>query len=222
LDFMKLLRSFEEFIFEALSWLVFYPLTVWRIVSRPLATMAYSDAQQQAAEDRRYDETLSPPLLLLITVVLVNAIAAVMHAQDVRATSRVTEALLASPQNIALFRAGVFSLVPLVAAATLLRRTKTPLSRATLRPPFYAQCYLATPCCIVFGLGVTIFHRSDLPNALGASLMALGGGWFLATQARWFRSRLGIGWADAAWTAVWALIRANAYLLLLLIPVALI
>jgi hypothetical protein len=219
---MKLLRSFEEFIFEAVSWLVFYPATVWRIVARPLTTMAYSDAEQQDTEEGRYDDALSPPLLLLVTVVVVNAIAAVLHTEDIKATSKVTEALFASPQNLALFRALVFSLVPLVAAVTLLRRTGTRLSRETLRPPFYAQCYLATPCCIVLGLGVTIFHRADLPNALGATLLIVGSAWFLVTQTRWFRSRLGVGWGNAAWTTVWALIRATAYLLLLLIPVALI
>lgn len=219
---MKLLRSFEEFIFEAVSWLVFYPVTVWRIVARPLTTMAYSDAEQRDNDEERYDDALSPPLLLLVTVVVVNAIATVLHTEDVKATSKVTEVLFASPQNLALFRALVFSLVPLVSALTLLRRTGTRLSRETLRPPFYAQCYLATPCCIVLGLGVTIFHRADLPNAWGSMLLIVGSGWFLVTQTRWFRSRLGVGWGNAAWTSVWALVRATIYLLLLLIPVALI
>jgi hypothetical protein len=56
LDFMKLLRSFEEVIFEAISWLVFYPITVWRIAVRPLTTMAYSDAQQTDTDEGRYDD----------------------------------------------------------------------------------------------------------------------------------------------------------------------
>jgi hypothetical protein len=220
LDFLKLLRSFEDFIFEAVTWLVFYPLTVWKIVARPLTTMAYSDAEQQDSEEKRYDDALSPPLLLLVTVVVVNAIAALLHTEDIRVTSKVTAVLFASPQNLALFRALVFSLVPLVAAVTLIRRTGTRLSRETLRPPFYAQCYLATPCCIVLGLGVTIFHRPDLPDGLGAALLVAGSTWFLVTQTRWFRSRLNVSWGNAAWTTVWALVRATIYLFLLLIPVA--
>jgi len=219
---MKLLRSFEEFVFEAVSWLVFYPLTVWRIVTRPLTTLAYSDAEQLDPEDRRYDDALSPPLLLLVTVVLMNAVGTMLHVSDVQATSKTTAVLFASPQNLALFRAIAFSLLPLVAAATFLRRTKTRLSRQTLRPPFYAQCYLATPCCIVLGLGQAIFRRPEMPNTVGAALMIAGGGWFLVTQTRWFHSRLGVGWPDAAWTATWALVRASAYLVLLLIPIALI
>ena len=38
MDFMKLLKSFEDFIFEAASWLIFYPLTLGRIMLKPLRT----------------------------------------------------------------------------------------------------------------------------------------------------------------------------------------
>ncbi len=222
LDFMKLLRSFEDFIFEAVSWLVFYPLTVWRIVSRPLTTMAYSDAEQGDGEDRRYDDTLSPPLLLLVTVVMVNAVANALHYADLKATSQTTAALLASPQNLTLFRAGVFSLLPLVAATTLLRRQHIRLSRETLRPPFYAQCYLATPCSLFLGLAQAIFHRNDVPDAMGVAVGIGGAAWFLVTQTRWFHSRLGVSWLNATLTTAWAVVRAAAYLVLILLPVALI
>lgn len=219
---MKLLRSFEDFIFEAVSWLVFYPLTVWRIVTRPLTTMAYSDGEQGETEARRYDESLSPPLLLLVTVVLVDAVANALHFADLKATSQTTAALLASPQNLTLFRAGVFSLLPLVAATTLLRRTNVPLSRETLRPPFYAQCYLATPCSLILGVGQAIFHRNDVPDAVGVAVGIAGAVWFLVTQTRWFHSRLGVSWLNAGLTTAWAVLRAAAFLFVILLPVALI
>lgn len=219
---MKLLRSFEDFIFEAVSWLIFYPLTVWRIVTRPLTTMAYSDGEQGETEARRYDESLSPPLLLLVTVVLVDAVANALHFADLKATSQTTAALLASPQNLTLFRAGVFSLLPLVAATTLLRRTNVPLSRETLRPPFYAQCYLATPCSLILGVGQAIFHRNDVPDAVGVAVGIAGAVWFLVTQTRWFHSRLGVSWLNAGLTTAWAVLRAAAFLFVILLPVALI
>ncbi len=219
---MKLLRSLEEFIFEAVSWLIFYPLTLWRIVTRPLTTMAYSDAEQGDVGERRYDEALSPPLMLLVTVVAVNAVAQAMHPETPAQLSSVTRALFASPQNLTLFRAMVFSLVPLVAAVILLRRTKTALSRNSLRGPFYAQCYLATPCVIVVGLGHAIYERQDIPDALGATLVIVGVAWFFITQTRWFRSRLAISWPWAALKAAWAFLLAMAYLTLACIPVALV
>jgi hypothetical protein len=215
---MKLLRSFEEFIFEAVTWLIFYPVTLWRIVTRPLTTMAYSDAEQLDADDKRYDDALSPPLLLLVTVVAVNAIAGALYPEQPHATSAATRALLASPQNLAIFRALIFSLVPLVAAATVLKRTEVALSRETLRAPFYAQCYLATPCSIVIGLGHAIFQRPDMSNAIGTALLVVGGLWFFVTQIRWFRARLSVSWGNAALTTVWAFVRAIAFLIMIFIP----
>lgn len=60
MDFMKLLKSFEDFIFEAASWLIFYPLTLWRIMMHPLKTMDYSDREQSDGAEHSYDDALSP------------------------------------------------------------------------------------------------------------------------------------------------------------------
>lgn len=222
MDFMKLLRSFEEFLFEATSWLVFYPLTFWRVLVHPLKTMAYSDAEQGDDEDGRYDDTLSPPLFLLVTVVLMNLIALAAHlAQPVSGGGTLRHAVFDSPQNAALFRALIFSLIPLVAAVTLLRRQGVRLSRETLRPPFYAQCYLAGPCAVfVLGGGVIFLHR-DLPNLAGLALMLIGIAWFLTAQTLWFSVRLGIGRLRAAGVAVGAMVLAWVIFLAIIIPVAL-
>ena len=42
MDLLKILRSFEEFLFEAVSWLVFYPLTLWRILRGELKLQSYA------------------------------------------------------------------------------------------------------------------------------------------------------------------------------------
>ena len=83
MDFLKILRSFEEFVFEATSWLIFYPLTMWRILRRPLATMEYSDREQSDTDDKRYDDALSPPLVLLATIVLWNLIGIEAHVPEI-------------------------------------------------------------------------------------------------------------------------------------------
>lgn len=43
--FMKWLSSLDELLYEVISWLVFYPLTLWRTCTRPLGMMDYADAQ---------------------------------------------------------------------------------------------------------------------------------------------------------------------------------
>jgi hypothetical protein len=221
MDFLKLLRSFEEFLFEAASWLVFYPLTLWRVLVHPLRTMAYSDAEQGDDEEGRYDDALTPPLFLLVTVVAMNLIALAAHMPQPAGTGVVQHAIFSSPQNAALFRALIFSLIPLVAAVTLLRRQGARLSRETLRPPFYAQCYLAGPCAVIVIGGGIIFQRSDIPNVLGVVLMLAGLAWFLTAQTRWFAGRLSIGALKAAGIAAWSLLLALIFFFAILIPVAL-
>jgi hypothetical protein len=217
---MKLLRSFEEFTFEAVSWVVFYPLTLWRILTRPLRMMAYSDAEQQKNPDARYDESLSPLVLLLITIFAVHGIEAALNL-EAKAPSLAVQSLLSSPQTLALFRAIAFSLIPLAAAVILLRRTGVKLSRDSLRPPFFAQCYLATPCCLAAGAGFVVMQRPDVLNAIGASLVVAAGAWFVFTQTRWFRQRLGVGWFSAAATTVWALVCALGCVVVLAAPLTL-
>jgi hypothetical protein len=221
MDFMKLLRSFEEFLFEATSWLVFYPLTLWRVLVHPLRTIAYSDAEQGDDEAGRYDDALTPPLFLLITVVLMNGIAMAAHIARPPGTGSLQHAIFDSPQNAALFRALIFSLIPLVAAVVLLRRQGVRLSRETLRPPFYAQCYLAGPCAVFLNGGGVIFQRHDIPNIYGLGLMLAGVAWFLTAQTRWFASRLEVGPLRAAGLAVGALVLALVCLVAIILPVAL-
>lgn len=85
MDFMKLLKSFEDFIFEAASWLIFYPLTLGRIMLKPLRTMEYSDREQNDDNEHRYDDALSPPLLLMITILLSNLISAAAQPMRLKA-----------------------------------------------------------------------------------------------------------------------------------------
>ncbi len=87
---------------------------------------------------------------------MVNALGGTPDPTHELAKVHIGQTLFASAQYLALFRALVFSLVPLVAAASSLRRKRWQISRETLRPPFYAKCYLATPCCIALGVGFAL------------------------------------------------------------------
>lgn len=222
MDFMKILRSFEDFIFEATSWLVFYPLTLSRIIRHPLATMDYSDREQSASEERRYDDALSPPLVLLATIVLTNVLASAAHVPRPEGASEMSRTILDSQENLVLFRSLMFSLIPLVAATSLLHRQGKQISRESLQAPFYAQCYLAAPCAVFLSLGGAILQRPDLPNSAGLVVMAGGAVWFLSVQTAWFSRKLMTSRPKAALIAVWAVVRATAYLLVIVVPVALI
>lgn len=220
MDFLKILRSFEDFIFEAATWMLFYPLTMWRIVSRPLSTMRYSDREQSDREEGRYDDAISPPLLLLFTLVIVNFVAFALHVPSPEGTSTLTKIVADSPQNLALFRSLVFSLLPLTAAVALLLAQRTRLSRETIRPPFYAQCYLAAPVAVAINLGGLFYQRAEVNDAWAIAVMAAAGLWFMVTQTRWFASKLKLPPLRAFGLVCGVVLVSSLYLLLLLIPVA--
>lgn len=65
-------------------------------------------------------------------------------------------------------------------------------------------------------------RRTDLHNAIGWTIIGGGAIWFIAVQSAWFARKLNIGRVKAVTTAVWATLRAIAYLLLIVVPLALI
>lgn len=218
MDFMKLLKSFEDFIFEAASWLIFYPLTLGRILLHPLRAMEYSDREQSDDNEHRYDDALSPPLLLMVTILLSNLISTAAHVAPPDATTSMMKTITANQQNLTLFRTLLFSLIPLIAASSVVKRQGKKLSRQTLKAPFYAQCYLAAFCAAFFVAGDVFLRRPELNNVIGAAIIGGGVLWFLVVQSAWFSMKLNISRTKAAVIAVWATLRAVVYMILVTIP----
>lgn len=222
MDLLKILRSFEELLFEAMTWLYFYPRTMAWIVTRPLTAMAYSDREEGQPEDQRYDDALNPPVLLIITLVLANIIGWTAHVPQPADAAPLAKMIYSSQQNLLMFRCLLFGLTPLVVTLTLLRKEGVAVSRKTLRRPFYAQCYLAAPTALALSLGLTGLQRGGLGwTASGLVLILAATVWLVWTETRWLSKRLGIGRPAAALTALGALIRAACYMLLILVPTAL-
>lgn len=191
MDFLKILKSLEQALYEVMVWLVFYPLTMWQVLTRPGAMMAYADDELDDPDEDRYSDRLSPPIFLAITLGL-------SHLLEL-ATGR-TEGqtgVLADDTNLLAFRMVLFSVYPLVLSVRLLRKQRIKLDRKSLRAPFYAQCYVAAPWALVSGAAVILAFslRGETTEALAIALgiIGLAGLWYLALQTRWFARHLGTG-----------------------------
>ncbi|GGA00594.1 hypothetical protein GCM10010923_06450 [Blastomonas marina] len=213
MDFMKILKSLEQALYEVMVWLVFYPLTMWRVITRPGEMMAYADDELDDEDEDRYSDKLSPPIFLAITLAL-------SHLLEI-ATGQFTrqEGFLGDERNLLAFRMIVFSVFPLVLSVRLLRRQGIALDRKTLRPPFYAQCYVAAPWALVSGSAVlvAVSLRGETVEALGIALAAIAAAcvWYLALQARWFARMLSIGIWRGFGLAVLTFVQATVLVLLL-------
>jgi hypothetical protein len=189
MDFVKILKSFEEFVYEALTWLILLPRTLVRIVLRPNVMIDYASAQLQVEETRRFAAALSPPLLLILCVLLSHFVDLSIRSQTPVPGALASE-ILNSEQNLLLYRTIAFGLWPLVGACYLLWRTGNAVDRETLRIPFYEQCYLVAPFALLASVSVSLSASSSHAWQLVAvALLFVALLWYWLVQAAWMRRR---------------------------------
>lgn len=201
---LGLLRSIDELLYELVSWLLFFPLTLWRALVRPAHMMDHAKAAAAAAETaaqlqsplqpqpQRYLDAISPPLFLFLALLLAHVVELVLVGpSEIVQSTRGANALVDTDTNLVIMRALMFSVFPLAIATWLLVRQKVRIDRDTLRPPFYSQCYAAGAFALFFSLGLTLTRVANQVEVVtGALLFVAAPTWFLAVQVRWFARHL--------------------------------
>ena len=141
MHFVQLLQALDELLYEIMSWLVFFPITLWRSLTRPLRTMAYSDRELEDEAEQQYDDTLSPPLFLLIALLVTHGLemAFVGGVNPIIASRQGLAALVADDTSLLMLRLVLFSLLPLALAVSLLIGKRQRITRQALKAPFYAS-----------------------------------------------------------------------------------
>jgi hypothetical protein len=195
MNFMQLIQSLDDLLYELMSWLIFFPLTLWRTVTRPLKMMAYARKELSVAPEKQFSEALSPPLFLLLALLVSHAIELALNGG--------TNAIVADNHGLARFvdndtkllilRLAVFSTIPLLIATIATVANKATLSDETLKLPFYEQCYPAAPFALALGIGTLLLHRGPALTVLGLLIVLVSLAAYLAVQVVWFRRQLGCG-----------------------------
>ncbi|MCP1469308.1 hypothetical protein J3E64_000983 [Sphingobium sp. OAS761] len=197
---MKIIESLDEALYSVMSWLVFYPITLWRSVVRPQKMMEYADSEVSDRPDEQYDDAIRPPLFLFLTLLISHGIEVATVARNpLLSDMHGLAALVDSDLALLALRMLLFSLFPLMMAVRLLRRQRTRLTHASLRRPFYAQCYTAAPFALMLGIG-TLAPNLAFADVRIISAVVIGAGtlWYLATQARWFARKLHVSFLVGA------------------------
>ena len=200
MDFMKIIKSLEQLLYELMVWLVFYPLTLWRAVFRPLKLMDYAEDELDDAEEDRYSDTLSPPIFLALSLGVIRLIELAEGWNE-------QLGVLSDDANYMAFRVVSFAFFPLMMALRLLRSRGERLDRKNLRLPFYAQCFIAAP----FAIGINIGAMAMSGGAgLGVGLSFVGATvlWYIVVQTLWFRRELRIGYLRGFGKAMRAFLEA--------------
>lgn len=188
MDFLKILKSFEEFVYEALTWLILLPRTLLRILWSPARMTDYASGQLSSQSESRFSEAISPPLLLMLCVLLSHAIDLGIRNSTHLADGSLAAVVLSSEQGLLLYRTISFGVWALAGAVYLLMRTGAAVNRETLRVPFYEQCYLVAPFALLLSCSMSLLRV----NGLAAVLLLLSTLlWFWLVQAAWLRRRSG-------------------------------
>lgn len=203
MDFLRIVRSLEEFLYEVMSWLVFYPRTMWRAIRHPLQILRYSEAEMSDQPDKQFTDLLSPPLFLMITILLSHAIEVGSHQALPAPTTSLGKELMASEQNLLILRSILFAIYPLMFAMRRLKRQKLPLDRETLRKPFFAQCYIAAPAALVLGIAAILVRAQAVEAQLaGVLVTVIAVGWYVGVEAAWLRRQARIHMLPAIGSAL--------------------
>lgn len=160
----------------------------------------YASAQLASQSETRFSEAISPPLLLILCVLLSHFIDLAVRNPSPEAEIGLGAMVLSSEQNLLLYRTIAFGVWSLAGAVYLLIRTHKPVDRETLRAPFYEQCYLVAPFAFTMSISLTMIALNQ-PWALlvAVAIFTVATLWFWFVQAVWFRTRASLSlWRSVA------------------------
>ena len=204
MDFFKLIKSLDELVYEVLSWLLFFPRTLWRILTRPAATMLAAETELQRPEETQFNDMIGPPLFLALALAVIHIVDLNVVGQDDMVTRKDGFAkFISDDTNLLVLRIVLFGLLPLTVARRLLKVRGEEVEKNALRAPFNAQCYAAAMYATLFNVGIFVIG-STMEHRLvfGVATVAAAVLWFVAVERAWFRVKLGCGIGRAFWNAV--------------------
>jgi hypothetical protein len=221
MDFMRILQSLEEFLYEIMGWLVFYPRAIWRTLRHPVAVAVYTGQQLEQPRDEQFTEMVSPPLMLILTIVLAHLIELGTRNGAPTIDTVLGRELFSSEQMIIATRSVVFCFFGLFGAMGMLRHQRQPTNRDSLRKPFYIHCYLLAPFALGLAIASTVisFAKGNWILA-GGALLVLSCLWYAWAQIAIYARILQVSWWRAVLTAAIANLLATGVIVGLYLVVA--
>lgn len=198
MDLIRLLRSLEEFLYELVGWLVFYPRTFWRIAVRPGAIATYTGSELAKPLEARFQSTISPVLMLILTVAIAHVLELATRAAFPASNSPVGGMLMGSEQGIMLTRSAIFCVYALGAALGTLRRQHLEVTRESLREPFSIQAFLACPFILGLAVGELMIRLSSPGwQTAGVVVQCIFVCWYIWARTVAFRALNAESWLKA-------------------------
>ena len=206
MPFLIFLKSFEVLLYEVMSWLVFYPRTLWRSVRHPFRLMERTEGELKLPPAEQFRDVVSPPIFLLLTVVAANAFEVVVVGNNPLIDEGIGLAgMITDNTSLILFRLVAFASLPVIAGVFALAVMRRPVDRDTLQPVFYAQCFATTPVVLLCSVAETVTRLPQRAANIPAGIVFLAAALlYIGVETSWFareakrRPMIGVLWAIAA------------------------
>jgi hypothetical protein len=212
MGFFTVLRSIEDLLYEIMSWLVFYPRTLWQVIRHPIRMADYSNIEQTERSEQQYTDTLSPPLFLVLTILLGHGVELSFGSGVATPHGALGKLVSGSEEVLMLLLAVLYSLFPLTFAVAFLKRSGRSLDRSTLRAPFFSQCYPASLFAIMMSTASIVEGiKSFGVNKASLAITLFGIVWYLTVQTLWLAEQLAIGKTRSLGIAVLTFFKAMLF-----------
>jgi hypothetical protein len=182
MDFVAILRSLEALLFEIVSWLLFYPATLWEALRRPIALSRRASEEFALPQDARYEHFLSPPLFLVLSLILGQLLEGLSIGSIDQGLSNLMTPVLGGKVNLLAVTAVVAAVWPTIAAAFIFWNTHEPLNRTRMRDLFYQQCVLIAPFVFFLSLSEIV---STYGRYIGVGALLLSALWYISVLTAW-------------------------------------
>lgn len=70
MDFFNFAKAVEQGIYDVMMWILFYPLTLLRMIVRPASTLQYVYAESRGDPDVAFSEAMRPALMIFISITI--------------------------------------------------------------------------------------------------------------------------------------------------------
>jgi hypothetical protein len=151
MDFVKLIQSLQELVFEIVVWILLLPKTLFRALVRPDLMVKYVNSELQKEPEKQFDDLVSPVLFYLLLAV----IPAAFYTWTGQETTGQVGPLSPLTENNVLASAITTSISLLIYLVWIEGLNRRPLRRSGLRRLFFIQCYLVTPAQLIYTLLLT-------------------------------------------------------------------
>lgn len=161
MDFVGILHSLEDALYEVVMWVVLLPKTLVKVLLYPGWVQPYVTAEWKKDPGKRFEGFVSPMIFWFILGILPYAV----WNPNLNGRSAQHVSFAEPVQTTFLLNAFLLVIFPTYYAILLQRLNGEPIERSAVKRLFYIQCYVHTPIAL-FGLPLTLLAWAYLSESL--------------------------------------------------------